>query len=44
MPIIDHLTFLDLPFYIFNTNFLASFLIIVKPLTLTQVDGCELST
>jgi hypothetical protein len=40
----DHSTSPNFPLYILNANFLASLLIIVKPLPVSQVDGRELAT
>ena len=35
----DHSTSLNIPLYIFNTDLIANLLIIIKPLTLSQVDS-----
>lgn len=41
---LDHSTSPNLPLHFLDTNLLASLLVIVKPLPLSQVDGGEFTT
>ena len=40
----DQLTPLNIPFYVSNTDLIAGLFIIVKPLTLSQVDGSKFTS